>query len=324
MRRKGFFLALFFLGGLGLGGCALPIPFALPSVAPATFDFSTLGRWETVHTIRYNEISKDHLKGHLGPAYLVYLVTMAGFQTESYGISIGPDDDVRVSTDGGQSWTKSPGALFCRHGMEIVDGKTAWHCGNGGTRVSTDGGRTWRTTAPSACPYLSFLDARTGWAASPYDLQSTDDGGKTWTDVPLPATVQELAAIELRPGGNGYLLDAAGRIFVTSDGGRNWEIHWLGLAAGESLMTGAEGPKAVMRFIDARRGMVVFDLADRTVWFALTADGGRSWQRAEISELRDRSYYYHLFLSRDGSLLTATDDFNNGSNVSLVLRYGES
>jgi photosystem II stability/assembly factor-like uncharacterized protein len=319
LKLKHFLLSCLLLGGLGLGGCVLPVPSARLADAPTP----ALGRWEAVHTIRYSDISKENLKGHLGPAYLVYMVSMAGFQTESFGISIGPDDDVRSTTDGGQSWTKSPGALFCRHGMEIVDARTAWHCGNGGTRVSTDGGRTWRTTAQSACPYLSFLDARSGWAASPDMLQSTADGGQTWTNLVLPADIEEIAAIELRPGGNGYLLDAAGRIFVTTDGGRSWDMRSLGLAAGEILITGTEGPKAVMRFADARRGTVIFDLPDRTVWFALTSDGGRSWRRAEISELRDQSYYYHLFLSRDGSLLTATDDFNNGANLSIVLRYRE-
>jgi photosystem II stability/assembly factor-like uncharacterized protein len=319
MNAGGMLSALLVLGGMGLGGCALPVPSVLRPAEPTP----AIGSWETVRTIRYNDISKDNLKGYLGPAYLVYMVSMAGFQTESYGISIGPDDDVRFTTDGGQSWTKSPGALFCRHGMEIVDGKTSWHCGNGGTRVSTDGGRTWRTTAPSACPYMSFLDARTGWAASPDNLQFTADGGDSWTNLPLPAAARELAAIALRPGGNGYLLDAAGRLFVTSDGGKSWEMRSLGLEAEESLIVGAEGPKAAMRFFDSRHGMVVFDLPDQTVWYALTSDGGLTWQRTELSTLRGRSYYYHLFLSRDGSLLTATDDFHNGANLSIVLRYRE-
>ena len=79
-------------------------------------------------------------------------------------------------------------------------------------------------------------------------------------------------------------------------------------------------PMAVMRFFDAGRGLVIFDLSDGTVWSALTLDGGQTWQRAEIPDLRGRSYYYRLFLAHDGQLLTATDDFQ-GKHESVVLRY---
>ncbi len=81
-----------------------------------------------------------------------------------------------------------------------------------------------------------------------------------------------------------------------------------------------QNPMAAMRFFDARRGMAVFDLSDGSVWSALTLDGGQTWQRSEILELRGRSTYYHLYLARDGRLLTATDDFN-GQHASVLLRY---
>jgi len=324
MRLAKLLVALIALGAAGLSGCSLQIPSGLRGVAPVPVDFSAPGRWETIRQIRYADISRDNLQGILRPIDWVYLVTMAGFQTESYGISIGPDDDVRYTTDGGQTWTKTSAALNCRHGLEIVSEKVAWHCGNGGTRVSTDGGRTWQTTAPSLCPFLSFQDARSGWAASPYALQSTVDGGNSWQSLALPAGAQDLAATSLRTMKDGYLLDVAGNLFVTADSGRSWETGSLGLAPGEQLITGSEGPKAVMRFLDDRRGLVVFDLPDGTVWSATTQDGGRTWRRVEISEIANQSLYYHLYLSRDGRLLTVTDDFNNGANTSLVLRYRQS
>ena len=249
------------------------------------------------------------------------MVTLAGFLTDAFGITVGPDDDVRYTTDGGQSWTKAASALHCRHGLEIVNEKVAWHCGNGGTRISINGGQSWQTVTTSACPYLSFLNAQTGWAASPYVLQATFDGGVSWENVTLPFASQNIAAIDLRTANDGYVLDTAGNLFVTTDGGQNWEIHSLGLKTGERLIPTTEGPKAVMRFVDTQQGIVVFDLSDGTVWFTITSDGGQSWQRAEISELRDQSYYYHLYLTRDGHLLTVTDDFNNGTNTSLVLHY---
>jgi photosystem II stability/assembly factor-like uncharacterized protein len=321
MKPTRFLITLTLLAGLVLTGCTTASP---PTTAPtplAASDDLSLGHWEVVRRIDYDALPKTRLKGDLGPAYLLFLVTLAGFHTDTFGITVGPDDDARYTTDSGQSWTKATSALHCRHGLEIVDEKIAWHCGNGGTRVSTNGGQTWRTVAPSACPYLSFLDARTGWSASPYDLQATSDGGASWQPITLPANAQSLAAIALRTANDGYVLDTAGNLFVTTDGGRSWQTHALGLNADEHLIATTVGPKTALRFFDAQHGLVVFDLADKTVWFAQTADGGRSWRRAEIAELRDQAAYYHLYLARDGQRLTVTDAFNGGASASLVLRY---
>jgi photosystem II stability/assembly factor-like uncharacterized protein len=179
---------------------------------------------------------------------------------------------------------------------------------------------------PSLCPLLSFLDAQTGWAASPYALQVTTDGGASWHDVSLPTLdKQHIAGIDLRTAHDGYLLSTDGDLFITTDSGQSWETHSLGLKTGEHLLSsGGSGPYTVMRFLDAQHGRVVFALSDRTVWYAITEDGGQSWQRDEISALRGQAYYYHLFLSQDAHWLTATDSFLRGENASVVLRYEES
>lgn len=320
MKAIGSLITLTLLGVIGLGDCTLTPRPAASTPAP-TSSFIPGGHWEVTRQISYSDLPKTRLKGDIGPAYLVYFVTLAGFHTDTFGITVGPDDDARYTTDGGQSWIKAAGKLHCRHGLEIVDEKVAWHCGNGGTRVSTNGGQSWQTVAPSACPYLSFLDAQSGWAASSYDLQATSDGGASWNEITLPPAIHDIVTIALRTANDGYVLDTAGNLFVTTDGGQSWERYSLGLEADERLITTAIGPKAAMRFVDAQHGLVVFDLLDRSVWSATTSDGSQSWQRTEISELRDQSYYYHVYLARDGRLLTVTDDFTNGANVSLVLCY---
>ncbi len=309
------------LGLMVLEGCALAPRSATPGATPTASGFDSLGRWEVVRQIEYYNLPEENLKGDIGPAYTPYLVSLAGFHTDAFGITVGPDDDARYTTDGGQSWTKAAGELHCRHGLEIVDERVAWHCGNGGTRVSTDGGQTWHTVTPAGCPYLSFLDAQTGWAASPSGLQATSDGGASWNDLSPPLDTQSIAAVALRTVNDGYVLGTTGDLFVTADGGQSWGVRSLGLETGERLIAAWVGPNVAMRFFDAQHGMVVFALSDRTVWFAITRDGGQSWQRAEIPELRDQSYYYHLYLARDGRLLTVTDAYVNGANVSIVLRY---
>ncbi len=315
-------IATIFLAACLLAGCSRVFSPTRPASKPQEISgFSPIGHWEFVRQVSYDGIPKENLKGELGPAYSTFMVTMAGFQTESYGLSIGPDDDVRYTLDGGQSWTRAHGELFCRHGMDIVDEKVAWHCGNGGTRRSTDGGQTWKTVTPSLCPYMSFLNEKTGWAASADAIQVTNDGGAIWNSISLPEEAGEITAIDLRTDRAGYFLNTAGRLFATKDGGQQWQAASIGLKTGEKMMTTTEGPKAALRFVDDRNGILVFDLSDQSVWLAVTADGGQTWQRAEITELRGQSYYYHLFISRDGRLLTITDDFNNGKNISSLYRY---
>jgi photosystem II stability/assembly factor-like uncharacterized protein len=314
MRSVSLLLAVVSFGAVGLGGCAFPIP-------RQSAGFDTPGRWEEVRRIEYGTIPPEKLSGDLGPAYRVYLVTVTAFHNGEYGLTAGPDDDVRYTEDGGISWTRASGELHCRHGLEIVDEQVSWHCGNGGTRLSIDGGRSWKTVAPSACPNLSFLDAQTGWAASPNQLQVTEDGGATWRTLTSPIDGEYIATIALRTKNSGYVLDEMGNFYATPDGGVNWEKSSLGLTGEDHLNSTGNGPRAAMRFLDDRNGIVVYDLLDGSVWFAVTADGGGTWQRTEISTLRDQSRYFQVFLSRDGRWLTVTDDFNNGRNMSIVFQY---
>jgi photosystem II stability/assembly factor-like uncharacterized protein len=133
--------------------------------------------------------------------------------------------------------------------------------------------------------------------------------------------MKDIAAIALPSAKTGYVLDVDGNLFVTGDEGKSWNARSLGLKFGEQLTATTNGPRAALRFFDPQHGMVIFDLPDRTVWFAITSDGGNSWQRGEITELREQSDYYHLFLSHDGNLLTATDNFDHGKNYSVLLKY---
>jgi photosystem II stability/assembly factor-like uncharacterized protein len=319
MRRNFFFSCLMSLPVLV--SCSVSSVFTGHSDSALISADGTLGHWEVQKRFDYGSIPDAAQLGAMQVIDYGFLVTTAGFVNDTFGITAGPDDDVRYTTDGGGTWTKTRSALHCRAGLEIVDEKTAWNCGNGGTRVSTDGGRSWKTVAPSPCASLSFLDGRTGWAANAIVLAATDDGGATWTRLYPPLGDNEIVAIALRTTRDGYILDNAGDLFVTADGGLTWEARFFATADGGRMINPVSGPRAAMRFLDKEHGIVVYDLTDRSVWFAVTADGGLSWTTAEIMGLKNQSYYYHLFLSPDGHWLTATDDFATGKNYSIVLHY---
>jgi len=243
---------------------------------------------------------------------------LAGFLDGSYGITVGAGGDVRYTNNGGQSWGKGDNKSLCRHGLDIAHETLAWNCGNGGSvRISTDGAHSWQAVAgfgpdtPNQCRFLSFLDAKIGWAATPYQLAATADGAASWSEVVLPTDIQKIAAISLRTPTDGYVLDTGGILFVTQDGGETWASHSLGLAENKKL-TSSLIPTAAMRFLDADRGVIIFQDREH-IWSAHTTDGGNTWRRDEIPDITPERY---LYLAHDARTLTLFD----GSEI-IVLRY---
>jgi photosystem II stability/assembly factor-like uncharacterized protein len=248
---------------------------------------------------------------------------VAGFLDETFGITVGSAGEVHYTRDGGETWPQADNSSLCRFGLEIVDEQLAWHCGNGGhVRVSTDGGRTWQAVTdygpnePNHCRFLSFLDAKIGWAATPHQLGATADGGVSWADVALPEDIRDIAAIALRTSIDGYLLDVAGNLFVTEDGGDSWSLLASGLIPeGKELLLGSSAPAAATRFPDADRGLVALSLKGKegvAIVTVHTADGGQTWGYEGALATFGAPY-----LTRDGTMLTII----GLSNKVTVLRY---
>jgi hypothetical protein len=252
--------------------------------------------------------------------------TVAGFLDESFGITAGSAGEVYYTIDGGETWTRADNSSMCRFGLEIVDKRLAWHCGNGGhVRASTDGGQTWRAAAdygpnePNHCRFLSFLDAEIGWAATPSQLGATVDGGASWVDVALPEGIRDIAAIALRTAADGYLLDVAGNMFVTQDGGETWSPPSSGLIPeGKGLLLGGLAPAAAMRFLDADRGLVALSLKGEEgveILTARTADGGQTWEPESAL-----ATFGAPFLTRDGTMLTVVGLSNK---ITVLHHHGD-
>jgi len=292
MKRSMLFLWLTLLAAVFFSGCT-----------------RDTGNWEV---ILRSPVSDAPVRGEV-----------AGFLDSKFGIAVGPEGAVRRTVDGGQTWPFGRLRSLCRAGLDIVDERVAWNCGNGGeVFVTTDGAQTWQAVtdygpdAPRHCRFLSFLDARAGWAATPDQLAATSDGGITWTDLVLPEGIQEIAAIALRTASDGYLLDTQGTLFVTEDGGRTWSSHSLRLKEGEEVRT-SFAPRAALRFRDADHALAVLSLfqgnVEGGVWSFHTRDGGRTWMRQAVP-----ARFGAPFLAHDGLTLTAYDSV---SREAIVLRY---
>jgi hypothetical protein len=238
------------------------------------------------------------------------------FGDASFGIATDLGGGIHYTTDGGQTWTYAATSGLSRVALEM-DGDLIWHVGFGGwvTR-SLDAGRTWETMSclphTGHIEYMSFGDEMTGWAVTT-ELQAyfvTHDAARTWERVAFPEGMGRPAALHLRTPQDVYLLDTAGDLFVTRDGGGSWEMLSLHLADGESIPV--LNHSAAMRFTDADHGFIALTVlgggSARTLGLR-TADGGRTWTEESLPVppgmfhlTRDAVFLTHVDLVKQGEI----------------------
>jgi photosystem II stability/assembly factor-like uncharacterized protein len=251
-----------------------------------------------------------------------------GFLNESYGITIGYGGEIHYSYDQGQSWPESENSSMCRFCLDIVDENLAWCGGNGNdVRVTKDGGKTWSevTDVNLNGMHLSidFVDDKMGWIASNKRCSVTKDGGVTWTELALPEDIKSIAAISLRTSENGYLLTNSGLLFMTADGGSTWSSKDLNLESygvidekGNPGLFKKNMALADICFTDDDNGIIVFSgivPGEGTKAFCLTTnDGGESWTSEELEPKEDFTVN-KVYISSDGMYLTL------GSNDSKLI-----
>ncbi|HEX8288474.1 MAG TPA: YCF48-related protein [Pyrinomonadaceae bacterium] len=166
-----------------------------------------------------------------------------------------------------------------------------------------------------------FTSDEKGWIAgdSGY-LAFTIDGGKSWIKQEI-GTKENINEIYFRNDDNGYLV-AGKKMFITRDGGRNWQETQIYKASDFKNVT----PEFLsIRFADKKRGVVVGSLLNRKeeVVDSLvmrTEDGGETWQRVFVPS---KGELYHLdfvgnsrcWIVGDNGLILAS--FNGGSSFQL-------
>jgi hypothetical protein len=223
---------------------------------------------------------------------------------------------IYYTEDGGASWTGTIKAGASRAALEILEGnRKMWYIGVGGDlEQSVDRGHTWNSAGPFPwtrhVEYISFSDELTGWGMTTEqpDFYTTADGGTSWTAIPLPEGMGRPAALHLRTARDGYILDTAGLLFVTADGGENWTMRSLGLSGDEAIPT--LNHSAVIRFSDALHGVAAFSVlggGEGRTRALRTSDGGATWREEPLPAPIGM---FHL--SRDGVYLTHMDLYDNG------------
>jgi photosystem II stability/assembly factor-like uncharacterized protein len=190
-----------------------------------------------------------------------------------------------------QTWAvQSSGTNASLRGVSLVDAKTVWASGTGGTYLeTTDGGANWRAAVVPGAEQLDFrgvhaVDQRTAYLVSIGEgnksrIYKTTDGGSHWTlqftNPDLKGFFDALAFWNPKHGiVLGDPVDGRFVILTTEDGGE----HWVRQRTPEALPN--EGAFAASN-------SCLSVIGDREVWFASggtgaarvfhSSDGGRTW-----------------------------------------------
>lgn len=112
-------------------------------------------------------------------------------------------------------------------GIDYLNEKHLWNCGDGSdVRRSDDGGRIWTTVSNAIVGnFIRFINDQTGWIANQTQLVATNDGGRTWNKLKPPA--KTIAAISPLSKTEGYILDSDTLLYFTEDAGQTWSAQKL-------------------------------------------------------------------------------------------------
>ena len=204
-------------------------------------------------------------------------LTGVQFVSADQGWAVG-QDVILATTDGGAHWRVQLSGGLNLTAVDFVNGQDGWAAGNTSLLATTDGGAHW-TALPEPCPLIRsvhFISPSTGFAVaggrndggySPAMpdmggvVLATSDAGRTWRPLAAPANTQSVCFSDPAHG----WLGAAGRLYRTVDGGRQWS----------GPLTPASGEDGA----DFTAGMEVQCAGDGSAW-ALSIGPGAAMSQA--------------------------------------------
>jgi hypothetical protein len=200
-------------------------------------------------------------------------------------------------------------------------------------RRSTDGGGSFEAVKGKVVSQTRLFEVDSAGSAvfayGAQDVIRSADGGKTWTVVKKPGKyvkrskklVNRLGVrnVDFTDANNGYLLDSAGRLYRTKNGGKAWaELPGVGTdqARGMSFSSPLKGYLVISRF---------GDVTNPTGFLLRTDDGGATWhpQFVVSNEIADKGVAAggatDYLLGGEQSLLYSTTGGDTGSSSDLTI-----
>ncbi len=262
--------------------------------------------------IRYDKTYDDIVSGMLD-----FRFTSALHGYARYGAGFYDEGDTLLETwDGGRQWTALYGApptpAGPLHFFDVAQGvSTSLPWDRGAFLHTSDGGRTWHqlSTLTGLCTVgvlggirdLSFSDRTHGWALADcvrpdqagsqisQILTYTSDGGATWRVRAVGLSTRDVnrgwQSVSFFNLKSGYLASNGATLPPTDPARHDFSTGTRTDDGGFSFHPVDSPPWPVadqIRFVNASHG---WRRTGRTLW--ATADGGRSWQQLDPTEVQD-------------------------------------
>ena len=233
-------------------------------------------------------------------------------------MAIGGDDGVRLSTDGGGTWTRTGEGVDGLHQVESLAFDPAdaeiLYAGTWRQAFRTrDGGASWRRIADGmvldATVYawdFDAADARDVWVSTCGWVYHSKDGGDRWTRYTSGFTNRRSHAVRRDPTRPGVIYAATvGGLHRSADGGATWTR-----VSRESLVvTALEVDRRTGRLYVGTEGEGVFTSDDGG---ATLSPGSRGLTEARVPELvadpndPGRVYFFRAFAGEESGVWEAT------------------
>lgn len=135
-------------------------------------------------------------------------------------------DGTFATKDGGKTWDRQ-GPMGYLYAVYFIDRSRGWAVGNGGEIArTTDGGETWIRTPKGTENFYDvyFVDSLNGWLVGEYGrILHSENGGISWTNQSGGYTNTRLETVYFKDTLNGIAI-SDNEILRTENGGASWEV----------------------------------------------------------------------------------------------------
>jgi|GEM_PF-1667200 len=222
------------------------------------------------------------------------------------------------TTDGGISWIDRGNVLeFANWDFYFKDPLNGWAVGNSFVKRTTDGGDSWITDTVDNNSNLRFISHAGDsilYTGGNHVLYKSSDNGASWKkmpDIPGYQSYYDMVWGNKDSIPVGFLLGTLSKLFITTDGGMNWEI-----------MPQNNSSRSINKIAFYNGQFVEFSSS----MIFTTTDFGNSWDSLSIPKNPYNTFYPVgndiLYLSGYADVLLASFDgcksFTNFSTSNLV------
>ncbi len=230
------------------------------------------------------------------------------FSTPQIGYALDSGGGLQQTGNGGGSWqTLSPGTTTPARALVALGTHAVLLIGPVGIHRAVSGGRFEPVTGKvAASAHLSDYDLAGStvfaFGAGTHTLIRSTNYGASWKAIRLPLTnkkgktSESIRSVAFTSAGYGYLLDGAGRIWLTRNGGASWK----------EIVSAGTGNGIQLAFSDPADGFLSvssFGRGEGNAYVLRTTNGGATWHPQEITAGAIPSDGLFATSSLDASLL---------------------